>query len=50
MSWSFIDRFSMKVESHRHAVLAMSEGQWINLSLAFSHLELDSLLIDPSNR
>lgn len=33
----------------QHAIFDMSDGQLINLSLAFSHLELDPVLVDASN-
>ena len=33
----------------QHAIFDMPDGQLINLSLAFSHLELDSVLVDTSN-
>lgn len=34
----------------QHAIFVMSDGQLINLSLAFSHLELDSILVHSPNR
>ena len=35
--------------SIQHAILVMPDGQLINLPLAFSHLKLDSVLVDSSS-
>ena len=45
--WRVTQRMVLKTQ---HAVVVMSDSHLINLSLAFSHLKLNPVLVDSSNR